>query len=416
VIARSELIGERYRLLERIGEGGAAHVWRARDEQLGRIVAVKFLRRDADEAFRRRFASEARRAAAVAHPNAVLVYDAVDDPSEPFIVMEMVEGRSVDAIVRERGPFRPTEIGRVVTEIAGALDAAHAAGIVHCDVKPANIIIDEGGTAKLADFGIARVSRSETVSHLLGTARYVAPERLDGASVTPRTDVYGLGLVAYEMLAGRPAFDPDEDLASLRACILRGAPRLSVEVTGVAASVDAVVARALDRHPERRYSSAGGFATALATAIRSSERTEVLPKVVLPERADSPRTLGHLPLAVGGMLILLVAGFATAGPGSRSGERSVPSVVPTVNSRAPSAATSALAGPTTPNVVGMLAKDATSRLRERGFRNDIEITFDPAAAGRRGTVVRQEPAAGAAFQPGQRAKLVVAGHPEEEDD
>lgn len=416
MIARSELIGERYRLLDRIGEGGAGDVWRARDEQLGRIVALKFLRRDADAAFRRRFASEARRAAAVAHPNAVVVYDAVDDQNEPFIVMEMVEGRSLDAIMRERGPFRPTDVGRVITAIAGALDAAHAAGIVHCDVKPANILIDDGGTAKLADFGIARVSRSETVSHLLGTARYVAPERLDGASVTPRTDVYGLGLVAYEMFAGRPAFDPDKDLASLRARILRGSPRLGVEVAGVAASVDTVVARALHRHPDRRYSSAGAFAAALASAIRSSERTEVLPRVALPQRVDSPRPLGHLPLLLGGVVILLVVvASATAGLGS-SAERSVRPIVPTVDSRTPSPETSAVAGPTTPNVVGMLVKDATSLLRERGFRNDIEIRFDAAAGGRPGNVVRQEPVAGAAFKPGQRAKLVVAGHPDEEDD
>lgn len=415
VTAPSDLIGARYRLIERLGKGGAAEVWRARDEQLGRTVALKFLRRDADDSFRRRFASEARRAAAVSHPNAVLIYDTVDHALEPYIVMELVDGRPLDAILRERGRLRPAEVADVITGIAGALEVAHAAGIIHCDVKPANILIDKRGTAKLADFGIARASRTDGGGQLLGTAGYVAPERLKGAPATPRTDVYGLGLVAYEMLVGRPAFDAEVDLDELRARILTQTPRLGVEVTDIAATVENVVARAMDRQPGRRYSAASGFARAFANAVRSSDRTEVLRRFTLPRRVGSRSGLGHLPIVLGGVLALgFVGGLTSVVSAARASYISSPTAQPRLTAPASATTTgpgrsSVVAGRTTANVVGMPAKDAANRLRELGFRNDIEITADPTASGRRGTVLRQEPAAGSTFKPGQRAKLVVIG-------
>lgn len=413
--AESDLIVGRYRLIERLGEGGAADVWRARDQQLGRPVAVKFLRADADEAFRQRFAGEGRRAAAVSHPNAVQVYDTVDNGVEPFIVMELVEGRSLEAILRARGGFPPTSVADIVTQIAGALDAAHEVGIIHCDVKPANILIDKRGTAKLTDFGIARPSGTERGDPVLGTARYIAPERLEGATATARTDVYGLGLVAYEMLGGRPAFDAGTGGQDLRGQILATSPRLDVEVAGINANIGDVVARALDRLPEQRYSSASGFANALAAAVRSSARTELLPRFVLHQRVVSLRSLGHLPLVIGVVLMLAVlTGIVSAARGSIS--VAVPPVRSAASTSADlrSSAVAAVTARTTPNVVGMPAKDAVSRLRERGFRNDVEIVVDTTAPGRKGTVLRQEPAAGASFQPGQRAKLVVVGRYDED--
>ena len=408
--AESDLIVGRYRLLERLGEGGAADVWRARDLQLGRVVALKFLRHDADAAFRQRFAGEARRAAAVSHPNAVHVYDAVDNGIEPFIVMEFVAGRSLNAILRERGRLPPTAAADIVLQIAGALDAAYGAGIIHCDVKPANILIGKRGAAKLADFGIARTSRMDGGNQVLGTARYIAPEQLEGLAATAQTDVYGLGLVAYEMLAGRPAFEANVGWEGLRTRILAASPRLDVEVAGVTANVGDVVARAMDRRPERRFSSASEFANALASAVRSSERTEVLPRFVLPQRIGSLRPLGHFPLVLGAVLILvMLAGILSVARASSSTAIGTPvrSTAPTP--AGPTSLAAAFAGRTTPNVVGMPAKEAASRLRESGFRNDVEITVDTTAPGQRGTVQRQDPAAGAPFQPGQRAKLVVIG-------
>ena len=203
----ARLLAKRYRLVERIDEGGAGEVWRGRDEKLDRDVAIKLLGPDADDAFRARFADEARRAAAVVHPNVVTVFDEGRDGADAFMVMELVDGKTLRDIVAERGPLPAHEVARLVRQVAAALDAAHAAGVVHCDVKPANVIVDRDGVAKLTDFGIARAARDRDEQELLGTARYIAPERVEGGPVTARTDVYGLGLVAYELLTGRPAFD-----------------------------------------------------------------------------------------------------------------------------------------------------------------------------------------------------------------
>src|SRR5437870_10959417 len=205
--ASARLLASRYRLVERIDEGGAGEVWRARDGNLGRDVAIKRHGAGADDALRSRFADEARRAAAVVHPNVVTVFDEGRDGADAFMVMELVPGRTLREIVAERGPLPAHEVARLIRQVASALDAAHAAGVVHCDVKPANVIVDREGVAKLTDFGIARAARDRDEQELLGTARYIAPERVEGRQVTARTDVYGLGLVAYELLTGRPAFD-----------------------------------------------------------------------------------------------------------------------------------------------------------------------------------------------------------------
>src|SRR5438093_5581228 len=151
--APMRLLAKRYRLIERIDEGGAGEVWRARDEKLERDVAIKLLGPGADDAFRARFADEARRAAAVVHPNVVTVFDEGRDGADTFMVMELVPGKTLRDLVAERGPLPPHEVSRIVSQVAAALAAAHAAGAVHCDVKPANVIVDRQGLAKLTDFG-----------------------------------------------------------------------------------------------------------------------------------------------------------------------------------------------------------------------------------------------------------------------
>src|SRR5439155_1840673 len=153
---RDRLLGERYRLIQRIDEGGAGEVWRGRDERLEGDVAVKILGEGADEAFRARFTDEARRAATVSHPNVVTVFDQGQDGPDAYMVMEYVRGRTLRDVVEERGALGLVEAARIVSQVADALDAAHAAGVIHCDVKPANVILDERGIAKLTDFGIAR--------------------------------------------------------------------------------------------------------------------------------------------------------------------------------------------------------------------------------------------------------------------
>ena len=297
------LLAGRYRLTERIDRGGTAEVWRARDERLDRDVAVKVLGAEAEPAFRERFTMEARRAAAVSHPHIVTVFDEGQDGNDAFIVMEEVRGRSLRDIVAERGSLPAPEAARLVAQIAGALDATHQAGLVHLDVKPANVIVDNSGNAKLTDFGIARAARDSEERELVGTARYIAPERVEGKPVSARTDVYGLALVAYELLTGEAAFPGAENEDLLRDRLERGAPHIRSANAGLSETADIVIARGLARDPERRYPTAGAFAEALTEAVN-----DPVTRVLRPIIASSARRWPRLDtlLALGVVLAILV--------------------------------------------------------------------------------------------------------------
>jgi serine/threonine-protein kinase len=210
VPVKTTLLGGRYRVIERVGSGGMAIVHLAEDERLGRQVAVKRLHAESPEATAQRFRREARLGASLNHPNLVSVYDIVTDDEGVLIVMEYVDGETLrDAI--GRGPLEPKRVLEVLHGVAGALDHAHGEGIVHRDVKPANVLLGrDGHTVKLADLGIAtavegtRITRSGTV---LGTASYMAPEQLEGHKPGPAADVYSLAVLAWEALSGQRAYE-----------------------------------------------------------------------------------------------------------------------------------------------------------------------------------------------------------------
>jgi serine/threonine protein kinase len=385
---------DRYRLLERIDEGGAGEVWRARDEKLDRDVAVKLLGPRADEAFRARFADEARRAAAVVHPNVVTVFDEGRDGRDAFMVMELVPGKTLRDLIADRGPLPPHEVARLVTQVAAALDAAHAAGVIHCDLKPANVIVDPSGIAKLTDFGIARAARDSGEQELLGTARYVAPERVEGGPVTSRTDVYGLGLVAYELLAGQPAFEGDSDTELVRKRLLGPPPTLRHRRLGVNARVDAVISRALAVDPERRFASAGAFARAFADAADTGgDRTSVIAaapvartlRLLRLPRLDSVVAL----LALLAILLATVLFFASFPKGPPAAAQPTASAAP---------------AHTTPNVIGQRLSTAVDALIAAGYKG---VRWDVAqgASGAACSVARQDPAAGTAITANQTATL-----------
>jgi len=380
----ARLLADRYRLIERIDEGGAGEVWRGRDEKLDRDVAIKVLGPDADDAFRARFADEARRAAAVVHPNVVTVFDEGRDGADAFMVMELVPGKTLREIVSERGPLPAHEVARLIKQVAAALDAAHAAGVVHCDVKPANVIVDREGLAKLTDFGIARAARDRDEQELLGTARYIAPERVEGGPVTARTDVYGLGLVAYELLTGRPAFDGATSEELVRERLVGPPPSLRLARVGLDERLDAIVGRALATVPDRRYPSAGAFARAFSeVAERDTDRTSSLPAIGRPGRRIAwtlPRfdsTVAILAvLAILFALFLFFSSFPKAALPGQSTTASPPS--------APAAGT--------PNVVGKKLAEAISTLQGAGFPY---VSWAPGqGSGGECVVVRQEPPAG----------------------
>src|SRR5436309_2001649 len=347
------VLAHRYRLFERIDEGGAGEVWRGRDEKLDRDVAIKLLGADADDAFRARFADEARRAAAVVHPNVVTVFDEGRDGADAFMVMELVPGKTLREIVAERGPLPAHEVARLIRQVAAALDAAPPAAASHGDVKPPNVIVDREGLAKLTDFGIARAARDRDEQELLGTARYIAPERVEGGPVTARTDVYGLGLVAYELLTGRPAFDGETSEELVRERLVGPPPSLRHARVGIDDRLDAIVGRALATEPDRRYASAGAFARAFSeVADLDRDPTSTLPQVgprigrgwMLP-RLDSSVAI----LAVLAILLALFLFFSSFQRGA------LPGANPTA---APSAAAVG-----TPNVVGKRLSDAISSLQ-----------------------------------------------------
>lgn len=396
-VTEGRLLAGRYRLALRIDEGGAGEVWQAHDERLDRDVAIKLLGARADDAFRERFAEEARRAASVLHPNVVTVFDEGRDGADAFMVMELVRGRTLRDVVADRGPLRPHEAARLVAQIAAALDAAHEAGVIHCDVKPANVIVDQQGTAKLTDFGIARAARGPREHELIGTARYIAPERIEGRAPTERSDVYSLGLVAYELIAGRPPNAEMETEDLLRVRLDGRPPSLRSARVGISEDIDRVVAKALARDPQGRYASAGAFARDLLAASQRDDATGVLPHVTRTLRGgrrefhvDTATAL----IAVAAVLIgvvVIVASFQGRAVDAR----------PTIG---PSASVAARVAP---NVVGKNLDEAARLLIAAGYRSPVPWQVDPAALGQACSVARQEPQPGTAVQPGATARLFL---------
>ncbi|HZD66632.1 MAG TPA: protein kinase [Acidimicrobiales bacterium] len=262
------VLAGRYRLLRLIASGGMAEVWEGRDLVLARPVAVKLplahLARQ--EQAMRRFHREAVAAAGLSHPNVVAVYDTGTDGSDSFIVMERVVGASLARLLAEEGPLAVDRAVSIAAQVGAALDFACRSGVVHRDVKPANVLVTADGVAKVTDFGIAKALQGEDTTRAdtaMGTARYAAPEQVDGRAPDGRTDVYGLGVVLYELLCGQVPFAGDTDVA-VAFQHLHEAPvppsRLRPETP---AWLEQVVLRALAKDPAERFESPGAMRAAL---------------------------------------------------------------------------------------------------------------------------------------------------------
>jgi serine/threonine-protein kinase len=277
----STLVADRYRLVQSLGHGAMAEVWEANDELLQRRVAVKILhphlRTPATVA---RFRAEGLATARLGHPAIVTVFDTISLPDLEAIVMELVDGRTLRFVLDQRGTLTIERAVHIAATVADALHMAHLAGVVHRDVKPANIILGRDGTIKITDFGIAKsdvaIDLTETGTYV-GTARYVAPEQVRGERANARSDVYALGTVLYESLAGHSPFAADHDDALALARLHRDAPSVRIARPDVSPALEAVVARALAREPRDRYESAAAFADALrrVSSLRSTPRARV---------------------------------------------------------------------------------------------------------------------------------------------
>jgi len=257
------LLAGRYELIEKIGEGGMAVVYKARCRLLNRYVAIKILRPEftKDETFVDNFKKESQAAAGLTHPNIVSVYDVGKEGNIHFIVMELVDGKPLSQIIAEKGKLEYKEAINIIRQVASALSLAHKNQIIHRDVKPHNVLITSIGVAKLADFGIARAVSNSTVvdgnnNKVMGSVHYLSPEQARGSYVDERTDIYSLGIVLYELLTGKVPFDGDNAISIALMHINNTMPMPSQIVAGIPPQLERVIMKATDKYQTNRYASA----------------------------------------------------------------------------------------------------------------------------------------------------------------
>jgi len=290
-----------YVLEQLIGVGGMAAVYQARDERLGRVVALKLLA--GDESVRQRFVREARSVAAVDHPHIIPVYAAGESDGLQFIAMRFVAGGTLQGVIAANGPLPPRRVAAFISPVASALDAAHAAGLVHRDVKPGNVLVDvhSGGPEHvyLTDFGIARAMLSAgtltAAGQFLGTPDYAAPEQVSGHPVDGRADQYALACVAFEMLSGSVPFRREVPIAVLYAHLSTQPPRLSTVRPGLPPAVDDVLNRGMAKNPDDRYGACADFADDLRDALGLDpyDPSRVTPVPPVPtKQLDIPEAVG----------------------------------------------------------------------------------------------------------------------------
>ncbi|NMB53521.1 MAG: serine/threonine protein kinase [Leptolinea sp.] len=279
------VLSNRYQLLQTLGSGGTAVVYRARDLMLERQVAIKVLRPDfgKDESFRERFRQEARAAANISHPNIVTVHDFGLDHDRLFIVMEFIPGTDLKTVMRKHGPFELEEAIPLILQACAGLGHAHRSGIVHCDVKPHNMLVTPEGQLKVTDFGIARalagIHPEERSDVVWGSPQYFSPEQASGIAPSPASDVYSLGVVLYEMLTGQLPLNADTatELARMHRDVPPVPPRqIKPELPR---DLERILLKVLSKEPAARYRSADQFGQVLSTFGRTPELIPIVPAV-----------------------------------------------------------------------------------------------------------------------------------------
>src|SRR5579884_1886408 len=283
-----------YEILEKLGAGGMGEVWRARDPRLDRYVAIKILPPGvaSDPSRQARFEQEARALAALNHPNVVGVYGAGADDGKSWIASELVSGESLRAVI-DRGRLPARRALEFAIQIADAIAAAHAAGIIHRDLKPENIMIAADGRVKVLDFGLAKqnaAAPSETSATMalsqpgtvLGTAGYMSPEQVRGVAVDQRSDIFSLGIVLYEMVTGRRAFEAPSTVETMNAILHDDPADIGPDVAGVPAALIAIVNRCLAKRPEQRFQSAADLAFALRSISTSTTASSQIAPPLAP--------------------------------------------------------------------------------------------------------------------------------------
>ena len=287
-----QMLEGRYRIDAPIARGGMSMVFRGVDTRLDRPVAIKVMdpKFASDPQFLSRFEFEARAVAKLKHPSLVAVYDQGVDGEYPFLIMELVEGGTLRELLRERGPMPPHAVRAVAEPLLAAIGVAHAAGLVHRDIKPENVLISDAGEVKIADFGLVRAvaaANTTSASVILGTAAYLSPEQVTAGTADSRSDVYSFGVLIYELLTGRAPFTGDNSLSIAYQRVEKDVPSPSASISGVPAEFDALVARATNRDPARRFADA----TEMAAELRSIAAALRLPPYRVPAPKESAEHL-----------------------------------------------------------------------------------------------------------------------------
>ena len=414
-MSAQQTYGGRYAVLERVGSGGMAEVYRARDDLLGREVAIKVLheRFSKDRSFVERFRREAQSAANLNHQNVVSLYDYGADDDTYFIVMEFIDGRSLAEIISTEGPLLPERAAEIASDVAEALERAHSGGLVHRDVKPSNIMITDNGQTKVTDFGIARAlggDGDQTMTQtgmVIGTASYLSPEQAQGNPVDARSDVYALGVVLYEMLTGSPPFTGETPLAIAYKHVRENPEPPSAANRDVPRPLDAITMKALAKNPDNRYASATEMHEDLQRYL-SGQKVTATP-VLAGETAVAP--------SGSGTQVMRQTEVAEYGDyDDRGGRRAGLYVVVALlilglfGLLAWLLASNMLGGEPVevPRVVGMQLEEAVAELEDVGL--EAAPQEEPSRKPE-GEVLEQDPEAGADAETGDTVTLIVSAGP-----
>ncbi|OPY57187.1 MAG: Serine/threonine-protein kinase PrkC [Pelotomaculum sp. PtaU1.Bin035] len=405
-----KLLGNRYEILEQLGGGGMAIVYKGRDTILNRLVTIKVLRPEftSDEDFVKRFRREAQAVASLSHPNIVSIYDVGRADAVDYLVMEYVEGDNLKNLIRGQGALPPGRAMQIARQVCDALEHAHESNIVHRDVKPQNILITRSGRAKLTDFGIARGATAATLTQtdaIVGSVHYLSPEQARGEVAGPRSDIYSLGIVLYEMVAGSLPFQGDSPISVALKHIQDEPPRLSSLNPAVPLRLEKIVARAMAKDPAGRYETAGQMAADLeeTTGVEFKETsrfapvdefaTRVLPTVRRPagdvrpaehERTNKKRRSSWLWAA------LIIIGLLGAGAAAYMLYFNVPEI-------------------SMPAVEGETLELAKSILIDKGIKdNQITVGQNNSSTVPQGKVISQNPPAGTKIKVTRSVTLTVS--------
>lgn len=394
------VLANRYEIMEQLGGGGMAIVYKGRDTLLNRLVTIKVLRPEyvADAGFVARFRQEAQAVASLSHPNIVSIYDVGQEGGIHFLVMEYVDGENLKTMIRRLGLLPPGQAVQIAVQIAEALEHAHENNIVHRDVKPHNILITRPGRAKLTDFGIAMETPTGTVTNsrtVMGSVHYLSPEQARGEVAGARSDIYSLGVVLYEMLAGAVPFRADTPIGVALKHIQESAPPVTAVNTGVPPGVAAVVTRAMQKDPAARYASAREMAADLRAAWEEraapADETLVIGEKVMPVEAETVRKKRRMRPAGWVVLLLLLLGVVAGAGYYLRNYLNVPDVP-------------------VPDVTGKTFDVASRIMAGAGLGVTMEQGYNPTVP--KGQVISQDPVAGALVKQGRTVNLTVSQGPQ----